>query len=117
MTPLMAAIRGGHLEEVQLLLDNGADANFPAPGNTLYSDRGATLQFAALNGSYAIAQLLLKRSANVNSLRKERTIYGRRALETAAMYGGLDIVHFFLKKGANTNFFAKNNYVIGRAHF
>lgn len=91
--------------------DNGkGNDSLPARSNRLYSDRGAALQSAAQSGSYAIAQLLLKRGANINSLGPESTIYGRTALETAAMYGRLDIVQLFLNEGADTNLSSKNRY-------
>jgi ankyrin repeat protein len=110
ITPLMAATRGRHLEAVKLLLDNGAHANPPAFDHGFYSDRGTALQFAAKDGSFAIAQLLLERGANVNALGPESTIYGRTALETAAMHGRLDMLQLFLNAGADGHLPLKNRY-------
>ncbi|KAF4626765.1 hypothetical protein G7Y89_g11395 [Cudoniella acicularis] len=65
ITPLMAATRGGHLEAVKFLLDNGADADPPAMKRAFYSERGTALQFAAKDGNFAVAQLLLERGVNL----------------------------------------------------
>jgi len=110
ITPLMAATRGEHLEAVKLLLDNGAEADPHDHDYGFYSDRGTALQFAARAGSFAIAQLLLERGANVNAVGPESTVYGRTPLETAAMYGGLDILQLFLNSGADSHLPPKKSY-------
>ncbi|KAE8442914.1 hypothetical protein EG329_002586 [Mollisiaceae sp. DMI_Dod_QoI] len=110
MTPLMAATNGGHLEAMKLLLDNGAETDPHEHDYGFYSDRGTALQFAARAGSFAIAQLLIERGADINAVGPESTVYGRTPLETATMYGGLDILQLFLNAGAECELPPKKRY-------
>lgn len=94
-TPLQEASMGGSKEIVELLLEQGADVNFPpVTGN------GATaLQYAAIHGFLGIAHLLLEHDADVNA--PAATTDGRTALEGAAEHGRLDMVQLLLNVGAN----------------
>ncbi|KAL5345388.1 hypothetical protein ACLOAV_009759 [Pseudogymnoascus australis] len=94
-TPLQEASMGGSKVIVELLLEQGADVNFPpVMGN------GATaLQYAAMYGFLGIAHLLLEHEADVNAPPAKSD--GRTALEGAAEHGRLDMVQFLLNVGAN----------------
>ena len=64
-TPLMAAVAGGDLEAMRLLLDHGADPNARNENNEL------PLGFACSYGQWDAAQLLVERGANVNGIEDE----------------------------------------------
>ncbi|MGZ5442514.1 MAG: ankyrin repeat domain-containing protein [Thermoanaerobaculia bacterium] len=59
-TPLLEAVRGGHFEVVNLLIENEADVNHEGGGRT-------ALELAVRGGHPEIVQLLLDREANVNA--------------------------------------------------
>jgi ankyrin repeat protein len=61
LTPLLHAVRQGHVEASLALLDAGADVNQPSAG-----DRTTPLLMAAVNGQFDLALTLLKRGANPN---------------------------------------------------
>ncbi len=60
-TPLLFAVREGHIDTVRALLDAGADAN------EALSDGQTALHLAALNAHYEIGILLLDRGANASA--------------------------------------------------
>ena len=61
VTPLVAALAGGHFQTAKFLYDNGADPNVRGrDGRTL-------LHAAAVNGEFEIIQVLLKYKADVNA--------------------------------------------------
>jgi ankyrin repeat protein len=65
-----------------------------------YYMQGATaLQFAAINGNFKIAALLLEAGAEINA--PPATYDGRTAIEGAAEWGRLDMVHYLLEAGAD----------------
>ena len=59
-TPLLFAVRGGHLDAVQVLLDAGADVN------DTVSDGQSALVVAAANANWELAAYLLDRGADPN---------------------------------------------------
>ena len=59
-TPLLFAVRGGHREAVQVLLDAGADVN------DTVSDGQSTLVVATANANWELAAYLLDRGADPN---------------------------------------------------
>lgn len=61
LTPLLHAVRQGHAELVDVLLEAGADINQPSDG-----DHTAPLLMAAINGQYDIALSLIERGADPN---------------------------------------------------
>ena len=90
-TPLIAAVRAGSREIVELLLDHGANpdrgtAHWPTP-----------LALACAQGDRSIVELLLERGAALNEA-------GSRhggALEHAAWYRQDDLVALLLERGAD----------------
>ena len=61
MTPLVAALAGGHFQTAKFLYDNGADPNVRG------RDGCTPLHAAAVNGEFKIVQELLKFEADVNA--------------------------------------------------
>jgi ankyrin repeat protein len=58
LTPLLYAVRQGHREAVQVLLDRGADIN------QLSADKTSPLMMAVINGRFDLAMYLLERGAD-----------------------------------------------------
>jgi ankyrin repeat protein len=61
--PLAAAVQFDHGDVVRLLLERGADPNWPEPA----APKGASLHIAAQAGNRSLVELLLARSADPNS--------------------------------------------------
>jgi ankyrin repeat protein len=61
MTPLMFAVRSGHIEAARALLDGGADVNETA------SNGLSVLVLAIINAHYELASFLLDRGADANA--------------------------------------------------
>jgi ankyrin repeat protein len=61
--PLSAAVQFGHEQIARLLLERGADPNWPEPG----APKGSALHSAASAGNRAILELLLEHGADPNS--------------------------------------------------
>ena len=61
LTPLLHAVRQGHMEASLALLEGGADVNQPSA-----SDHTTPLLMAALNGQFDLALVLLERGADPN---------------------------------------------------
>ena len=61
LTPLLHAVRQGHVEATVALLEAGADINQPSAG-----DETAPLLMAAVNGQFDLAMTLLERGADPN---------------------------------------------------
>jgi ankyrin repeat protein len=58
LTPLLYAVRQGHREAVQVLLDRGADIN------QVSADKTSPLMMAVINGRFDLAMYLLERGAD-----------------------------------------------------
>jgi ankyrin repeat protein len=92
-TSLHAASKGGNLDIVRSLIDDGADVN------ERDTNHQTPLHFAAWEGKVEVAKLLIKYDANVNS--QDRV--GWAPLHTASRRGHFDIVHLLLKHSADVN--------------
>jgi ankyrin repeat protein len=90
-TALHRAAAQGHLETVQLLLENSA--NIEAKGDKNWTP----LHRAANHGHRDIVQLLLNQNAN----KEASTEYNRTPLHCAACEGHLGTVELLLEQGAN----------------
>lgn len=92
-TPLILAVRGGHVEVVGLLLDAGADielaSDYPA-------DVDCPLSAAAGRGDMPMLELLLGRGAKLEGSGRD----GRTALMTAAAKGQIAAVRKLISMGA-----------------
>ena len=92
--PLETACWRGNKEIVELLIENGANAN--------YADEGefrTALMMASRHGHAEIVRLLLKHGADVNA----EDDYNATALTNAADFGHLEVVRLLLEHGANPN--------------
>jgi ankyrin repeat protein len=89
--PLRAAAGKGHLAVVKLLLEHGADPNFPEPG---IAPTGGALHSACGGGHLEVARVLLEHGADPNSQIESSgncvSIAGGRKdiVELLASYGG-----------------------------
>ena len=63
LTPLLHAVRQGHMEAMTALIDGGADINQPSGG-----DQTQPLLMAAINGQFDVALMLLARGADPNGM-------------------------------------------------
>ena len=93
--PLYMCSHIGYTEGVQLLLDNGADAN---AWDGVYGRN--VLQAASEEGHTEVVCLLLKNGAHVNAAGPADTPYGT-ALEAASRRGHLETVCLLLENGAD----------------
>lgn len=75
-TPLVVAARDGHLEAVQLLVDNGADLEVVDP-----EYKRTALAWAAFHGHLPVVAFLLEHGASVNT----KDGFGHTPLATALM--------------------------------
>ncbi|KAI1329823.1 ankyrin repeat-containing domain protein [Xylariaceae sp. FL0255] len=137
--PLSRAAKDGNKGIVNLLLESGADVNWPSQPNRetaltiaamegqlemveLLLEKGATvdaprrlergataLQYSALKGHLHVAKTLVSRGANVNAPPAKDR--GVTALEGASMAGRLDMVQFLLDAGAGINGEMRIHYV------
>jgi len=97
MKALFDAVRGERLQEVTLLLKDGADPNSTEKG-THYQDTALTL--ACKQGNVEIVRELLSKGANPNR-REGDSLSERTPLIIAAASGRPDIVEALLRAGAN----------------
>ena len=91
---LVASVRGGDLDSVRQLLEQGSD------GNTADSQFGVTpLAWAALHGNLAVAELLLNSGADVNARNQD----GTTALHSAVFLGRPSMAALLIERGADVN--------------
>ncbi|KAL8786376.1 MAG: hypothetical protein Q9195_008241 [Heterodermia aff. obscurata] len=129
-TPLQLAAAQGSITIMELLVDKGADVNYPAStkGQTALQaavhngseecvryllEKGAkvdgplppeghtALQTACLQGHLPLVKLLLEQSADINA--SGSSLRGHTALQAAALGGHLEVVNLLLTAGANVN--------------
>jgi ankyrin repeat protein len=93
ITPLTIAITHHEKENIQILLDAGADVNFST------NESGAPLTHAVENGSTELVLDLLDRGADLNARMGELGT----ALMMAIRKGDDDIFHMLLERGADVN--------------
>ena len=91
MTPLIRAVRQGHVALVLLLLNNGADI-----GATDYGGQTA-LHIAAYDGHIQLVELLIARGIDISTV---DTSY-RTVLHCASQQGRAEVVQMLLEKNAN----------------
>lgn len=142
VTALLAAIDTHNVQKVQLLIDAGADVNWPATRGV----RRTPLQRAAEIGDAQLTQLLLQQGASVNAPpaangggtalqlaaiggyvgiaelllendadvdARAAVVSGRTALEGAAEYGRIDMIKLLLNVGVKTQGVGQRSF--GRA--
>lgn len=90
-TPLLAAVRGGHLEIISLLFDEIGSTH------ELNRDQTTLLHHASLNKDPCVAKLLLERGADIEA--KDRL--GMRPIYYASFYGLVKTVNLLVESGAD----------------
>ena len=91
MSNLIESSRIGNVEQVKLLLLNGADVNFK--GNDGYN----SLMYASTDGHREIIEILLLNGADVNAINN----YGSSSLMYSSKHGYFKIIEILLQSGAN----------------
>ena len=91
-TPLLFAVRHGHVENARLLLDAGDDVNQVAPNGQ------SALVLASFSGQGELAAFLLERGAD-----PEAAEAGYTALHAAVSRGDLELVKALAAHGADVN--------------
>ena len=94
VSPLGAALNGGHLEIAQLLYERGADIDVLGRGSR------TLLRGASIPGHLGIVQWLLSRGAN---LTVPDELFGWTPLHAAAYYGHIEISQLLLEYKADKN--------------
>jgi uncharacterized protein len=108
-TPLLFAVRAGHIAAVRALLDGGANAHDTAPDGT------SALVIAAINAHWELGALLLDRGADPNAAAQGWTPLHQVARTRTLNIGqfpypvptgrltGLDLARTLIERGANVN--------------
>ena len=94
---LHQAVRANNPQEVQRLLNDGADVNAPEPDEiSVLHDQATVIIIAAGKEYVEVVEILITNGANVNAT----SIYGTTALGEAASQGNNQIVNLLLDAGA-----------------
>lgn len=99
-TPLHIAVKNGHEEIVNYLLENNADSK------ALNDEGSAPIHYAAISDSTNMLEIFLKNDANRNLQDKK----GNTPLHLAAKYGKLTNIELLLENEADPNIFNKEGY-------
>lgn len=94
---LQVAIESRKIRMAEILLDAGADINFPATRGF----KRTPIQAAAESGCYEMVQMLIRRGANVDARAADRG--GGTAIQLASIGGYIGIVELLLRHGADVN--------------
>ncbi len=92
LNPLLACVTNDNVEMTNYLVNKGVRLD-------ILSERGTALKFAAMNGNFEIAKLLIDRGCDPNAADQD----GWTALQNAAGLGHTEIVEILLAAGADPN--------------
>lgn len=113
LTPLLFAVREGHVEAAQLLLESGANINHVSEG-----DHTSPLLMAAINGRFDMAKMLLDKGADVklasdagatplyaviNTHWAPKSLYPQPTAQLQQKITHLELMEQMLKAGADPN--------------
>ena len=98
---LIKMIEIGSLKQVKLLIDSGANVNYPDRHHNRHSE--TALMQASICGRMDVVKLLLDRGANIETQDNN----GTTSLIYASIYGRMDVIELLLDRGANIE--AQNN--------
>ncbi|CAB1328438.1 unnamed protein product, partial [Coregonus sp. 'balchen'] len=96
VSPLFCAVRQGHWQVAELLLQHGADVNISALLTSMDKEGLTPLSWACLKGHKNVVQFLVEKGAVIDHTDKN----GRTPLDLAAFYGDAAIVHYLVERGA-----------------
>ncbi|XP_064939200.1 uncharacterized protein LOC135650192 isoform X2 [Musa acuminata AAA Group] len=88
-TALHMAAANGHLEIVEYLIQNGADASMKQDLNALNSEKNSPLHWACLNGHIEVVKLLIQGGASVSLLNSHE----RTPMDEAVSRGKMDVIN------------------------
>ncbi|CAF0785252.1 unnamed protein product [Brachionus calyciflorus] len=95
--PLHLAIQRGNYECIKILVNYGANLEYPLPTS---QDKITPLMYAVQIGNYKIVKYLIENNAKVEA--QDR--FKRNAVIHAAMAGNTKILSYLLRLGSNPNF-------------
>lgn len=99
LTPLGLAAHFGHLQAVEVLLDNGAAIDALSRSTREHVPRNTALHAAFAGHAWAVAEALIARGAGVGIADSA----GMEPLHHAALHGNVQMVTLLLERGAAIN--------------